>query len=689
MPGGHNPFALASTEWDGSEEAEVVQSSSAKPKGALRKRASSLKQPRLPALRTQLADELHMRFWSLGNGFKSQDTSKSDATDIRAQLAVGRLSPIPQGPAEFQEDDAKQQPRSAAPSASSPGHARAFGEDQQCSEPEPPGTPVKAESPHHSSTSASRSSAESAQHASAAAKSTRISSSSQAMLHRLYRRPQRCDMSGNWVAVLAATAIVLVITASAMYAQRFAMPHPPPLAAAPAPAPAVTNLLCEPCMASCGALSLQGPNAYLSGQDISPQAMQLQDGMPLACASGYCIPQQRPDLLQVCAAGTGRDLPGPTAQAGQPAAAPTAQAGRRLLAWGVQKQQLLPSSPQSPGQQQLPSPAASQLQLLNVWTKAMARRLQEGPPSSPLTLAAAEAPFADPFLMEFEDPESLNKAYQETPMTFEQALMTARLEAKMATQGGGQNLVRNVALNSDPKGMNLLDMDGLHTDDPGSGPQKSGPIRKTPTSPHYEETVGEPMRPGRGVSRAAGLRPQGPADQQVLSDLGVRVMGVVQPNVQPQQKCYVLGYNQGYANLSSVHYLAVKNTANKGACCNLCLRDNRCVAWTRVAGGRGDVRTCYLKDSLQRDPNIASFAYSYAPPYLHRDWPQVRYIVETMPVMLESGTKTLSLPNELYGCPYPVNPALPPGTCAAPELCNCNDGICFGTCKGGLPQELR
>ena len=78
--------------------------------------------------------------------------------------------------------------------------------------------------------------------------------------------------------------------------------------------------------------------------------------------------------------------------------------------------------------------------------------------------------------------------------------------------------MRNVALNSDPKGMNLLDMDGLHTDEPGGGPQKaSEPIRKTPTSPHYEETVGEPMRPGRSVSRAAGLRPQGPADQQVLS----------------------------------------------------------------------------------------------------------------------------------------------------------------------------
>ncbi len=70
-----------------------------------------------------------------------------------------------------------------------------------------------------------------------------------------------------------------------------------------------------------------------------------------------------------------------------------------------------------------------------------------------------------------------------------------------------------------------------------------------------------------------------------IADLGVRVMGVVEPDIKPQQgKCYMLAYNQGYANLSSVHYLAVKNTANKGACCNLCLRDSRCVAWTRVAG---------------------------------------------------------------------------------------------------------
>ena len=54
--------------------------------------------------------------------------------------------------------------------------------------------------------------------------------------------------------------------------------------------------------------------------------------------------------------------------------------------------------------------------------------------TAPVTLAAAEAPFADPFLMEFEDPEALRSAYTEAPMTFEQALLTARLEAKMATQ---------------------------------------------------------------------------------------------------------------------------------------------------------------------------------------------------------------------------------------------------------------
>ena len=81
-----------------------------------------------------------------------------------------------------------------------------------------------------------------------------------------------------------------------------------------------------------------------------------------------------------------------------------------------------------------------QINLLNLWTKAMAERVVSSIETSPaaqnslITLAAAEAPFADPFLLEFEDPEALKNAYTETPITFEQALMNARLEAKMATQ---------------------------------------------------------------------------------------------------------------------------------------------------------------------------------------------------------------------------------------------------------------
>ncbi len=51
-----------------------------------------------------------------------------------------------------------------------------------------------------------------------------------------------------------------------------------------------------------------------------------------------------------------------------------------------------------------------------------------------MTLASAEAPFADPFLMEFEDAGALRQAYNETPMTFEQALMAARLDVQKAGQ---------------------------------------------------------------------------------------------------------------------------------------------------------------------------------------------------------------------------------------------------------------
>ena len=56
---------------------------------------------------------------------------------------------------------------------------------------------------------------------------------------------------------------------------------------------------------------------------------------------------------------------------------------------------------------------------------------------------------------------------------------------------------------------------------------------------------------------------------------------------------------------------------------------------------------------------------------------QVRYIVETMPVVLESGTKTLSLPSELYGCPYPATSG---GDCKPPPSCNCYQGACYGSC---------
>ena len=48
----------------------------------------------------------------------------------------------------------------------------------------------------------------------------------------------------------------------------------------------------------------------------------------MACFSGYCIPQRRPELLSSCTAGTDRVAIG---QAGQPAPAPVAQTGRRLL----------------------------------------------------------------------------------------------------------------------------------------------------------------------------------------------------------------------------------------------------------------------------------------------------------------------------------------------------------------------
>ncbi len=89
---------------------------------------------------------------------------------------------------------------------------------------------------------------------------------------------------------------------------------------------------------------------------------------------------------------------------------------------------------------QLTHVGREQVRLLNRWTRAFAARIAlegDSPPSAvtpPVTLAAAEAPYADPFLMEFEDQSALNAAYADSPVTFEQALMAARLEAKQAVQ---------------------------------------------------------------------------------------------------------------------------------------------------------------------------------------------------------------------------------------------------------------
>lgn len=92
----------------------------------------------------------------------------------------------------------------------------------------------------------------------------------------------------------------------------------------------------------------------------------------------------------------------------------------------------------------------------------------------------------------------------------------------------------------------------------------------------------------------------------ICAGINVRVFGVSQPQQPPSRqrsdpaKCFLLAHNYGYANLSTPHYLAVKNTATKGACCNLCQGDPRCVAWTRVAG-----------DSLHDSITLIAFCAAY------------------------------------------------------------------------------
>ncbi len=84
-------------------------------------------------------------------------------------------------------------------------------------------------------------------------------------------------------------------------------------------------------------------------------------------------------------------------------------------------------------------------------------------------------------------------------------------------QGGGQDLVRNVALTNEPMPelLELLDTDTTATSadsfDSSNDSGNTMPVRKTPSA--YDETPGEPIRP----SRAARIKPQSATQQQTLS----------------------------------------------------------------------------------------------------------------------------------------------------------------------------
>ena len=52
------------------------------------------------------------------------------------------------------------------------------------------------------------------------------------------------------------------------------------------------------------------------------------------------------------------------------------------------------------------------------------------------------------------------------------------------------------------------------------------------------------------------------------------------------------------AEIGGAAYTSYLHTQNAGQCAALCAGDAACVAWTRVAGGRSDVRSCYLKSAL-------------------------------------------------------------------------------------------
>jgi hypothetical protein len=60
----------------------------------------------------------------------------------------------------------------------------------------------------------------------------------------------------------------------------------------------------------------------------------------------------------------------------------------------------------------------------------------------------------------------------------------------------------------------------------------------------------------------------------------------------------VLQYSNGYANVTGRYYRIVEHVQNAAQCAGYCASDMACAAWTRVAGGRTDVQSCYLMSGL-------------------------------------------------------------------------------------------
>ncbi len=62
------------------------------------------------------------------------------------------------------------------------------------------------------------------------------------------------------------------------------------------------------------------------------------------------------------------------------------------------------------------------------------------------------------------------------------------------------------------------------------------------------------------------------------------------------------------AQIGGDAYKVMEHTQNAAQCAATCASDAKCVAWTRVAGGRSDVQSCYLKSSFSNGAAEASLS---------------------------------------------------------------------------------